>query len=314
MAGSAFPELVSRLVESMGQKLDTVRRGPEGMLLRTNDGFLFAFLENPDHVSLDVIRRLLEQVGDSPVKLVVLTPGRLPLALQAELFRHGATVVDAGRFAELVRGLGLSSYLGEEPRAEPAPRPGRLLPSARQLDEIMARARHWRDWGVPALALRFYRQAAQSKPEFLPAQDGIGRAYLALGLTQDADRTFDQVLATQPDDIDARLGKAAVMGANGQVAAEVAVYRALLEEGPERIDVRTHLVAALIADNDWGKASSEVELLLTHSPEDPHFRFLHSATLFRTGDPVGGERERRRARDLGLTPDQERSLSQHLGL
>ncbi|MGI0132365.1 MAG: tetratricopeptide repeat protein [Thermoplasmata archaeon] len=314
MAGPSFADLVSRLVESMGQQLSSVRRGPEGLLLRTNDGFLFAFLEDPSVVSLDVIRRLLDQVGPSPRTLVVLTPGRLPLALQAELLQKGATVVDSARFSELVRGLGLASYLGDGPPPEPTAKAGRLLPSARQLDEIMHRAQHWLGWGVPALALRFFRQAAASKPEFLPARDGIGRSLLGLGLVDDADRTFDEVLASHPDDVEARLGKAAVLSARGRVADEVAIYRELLAANPQRIDVRTHLVAALIDEGEWSAARSEVETILAQSPEDPYFRFLHSATLARTGASDESLRERDRARSLGLPPERERSLCEHLGL
>ena len=314
MAEPAFAELVSRLVEAMGQQLSSLRRGPEGILLRTNDGFLFAFLEDPSVVSLEVIRRLLDQVEGAPPKLVVLTPGRLPLALQAELKEKGATVVDAHRFSELVRELGLESFLGEGARAEPAPTGARLLPSARQLDGMMHRGQHWLNWGVPALALRFYRQAAAFKPEFLPARDGIAHALLGLGLVEDADRVFGEILASHPDDVDARLGKAAVLGARGHVDQEVRIYRQLLEEGPSRVNVRTHLVAALIAEGHWPEAREEVEAVLGQSPEDPYFRFLHSATLLKTGAVDASQTERQLARALGLPPERERALCEHMGL
>lgn len=309
-----FAELVSRLLERMGQQVSTIRQVPEGLLLKTGDGFLYAFLEDPTQVSLGAIQRLAAEVGDAPMKLAVLTPGRLPLALHQEVTSKQGTVVDGARFAELARGLDLGSYLGDEPRPPPSPTQERLLPSARQLDEIMGRAKTWLDWGVPALSLRFYRQAATLKPEFGPARIGIGKSLLALGLSADADRAFSEVLAAHPGDLDARLGRAAVMGARGRTEDEVRVYRSLLEEAPSRVDVRAHLVAALVAEGKWPEARKEIELMLTSTPEDPPIRFLHAASLWKTNASSEGDRELTRARELGLTLERETTLREHLGL
>jgi tetratricopeptide (TPR) repeat protein len=312
--GPTFTELVGRLIEAMGQSLEALKRTDEEILLRTSDGFLYAFLEDPNRVSLAQIERLLGEVREQPARLAVLTPGRLPLALTAELLRHQSTVVDSERFHELARGFGLGGYLGEEPTkpvARPAPR---LLPSARQMDEVMVRGRTWMEWGVPALALRFYRQASQLKPEFLPAKTGIGRALAQLGLWEDAGRVFDEILALHPDDLDARLGKAALLGSMGNVPEEIAAYQALRDESPRRLDIRTHLIAALLDAKDWSAARSEIEGVLGVSPEDPQMRFLYSVALEHTGTPVEAQRERERARSLGLTPMREASLCAHLGL
>jgi len=314
MTGAGFADLVGRLMAAMGQQMDAVREVPEGLLLKTGDGFLFAFLADPAVVSLATIQGLHKEVGDQPARLVVLTPGRLPLALGAEVLREHGTLVEAARFQELVRGLGLGSFLGDEPRGErPGPSP-RLLPSAQQLDEIMRRARTWLDWGVPALALRFYRQATGLKPEFTPAKVGIGRSLLALGLTEDAERTFEEVLAFRPADVDARLGQAAVLGARGHVPREIEVYRTLLAEDPGRVEVRTHLLAALISQGEWSHARDEVKTMLASSPEDPQLRFLLGVTLEKSGSARAGAEERERARALGLDPDRERALCEHLGL
>ena len=314
MAASEFSELVSRLLEAMGQQMDAVRPVPEGLLLRTGDRFVFAFLEDPDRVSLAFVQSLLQEVVPTPTRLVVLSKGHLPPALDAELERAGATVVQAGRFHELVRGLGLGTYLGEEPRAAPPPPTRRLLPSAQQLDEIMRRGKTWLDWGVPALALRFYRQAATMKPEFAPARVGIGRSLLALQLAEDADKAFAEALEAQPDDLEARLGRAAVLGARGHVPAEVAVYRGLIEENPARVAVRSHLVAALVSEQHWSEALTEIDALLASAPEDPQLRFLRSGAMRHLGDAAGADAERDRARRLGLPPERERALCEHLRL
>ncbi len=314
MTSPSFSELVSRLIEAMGQQLSAVRRIPEGLLLKTGDGFLYAFLEDPTQVSLNTVQKLIGEVGDAPMKLAILTPGHFPLALTQEVTSRRGSVVDSVRFAELVRSLGLGSYLGEEPPAEPTPTHARLLPSAQQLDVIVHRARTWLDWGVPALALRFYRQASTLKPEFLPARVGIGRALLGLGLVDDADRTFRAILATNPDDLGARLGEAAVLGARGRTDEEVRLYRKLLEDEPTHIEIRANLVAALIAEGHWKDARHEIEKMLSSSPEDPQIRFLHAAALWKTGESAEGDQERERARHLGLPFDRERALCEHLGL
>ncbi|MCI4372642.1 MAG: hypothetical protein L3K02_03240 [Thermoplasmata archaeon] len=313
MATTSFVELASGLLEAMGQRLDSARPVPEGLTIRTGDGFLYAFLENPDLVSLDTIRRLFGDGDEIPTHLVVLTPGRLPLAISAEVLRRGGTVVEGNRFHELARQLGLEAFLGEEPRAIPA-RPRRLLPSAQQLDQVMGRARTWLDWGVPALALRFYRQASSLKPEYVPAKIGVGRALLGLGLVDDADRAFREVLSSRPDDLDARLGLAAGYGARARPKDEIEVYRALLAEDQARLEVRAHLVAALVDLNDWAGARVEIEALLARTPEDAQLRFLLGAAKTKLGLEKQGEKEREEARVLGLSFDREVILCQHLGL
>jgi len=313
MASAPFVTMASALVEAMGQRLDAAKPTPEGLALRTSDGFLFAFLEDPNTVSLETIQRLIEGEGTATARLVVLTPGHLPLALSQEVVGHGGTLVEGNRFAELARQLGLETYLGQEPRPPPK-EARRLLPSAQQLDGVVHRARTWLDWGVPALALRFYRQAADLKPGFLPAKVGVARSLLGLGLVDDADRVFDEVLAVRPEDVEARLGKGAVLGARARPKEEVAVYRRLLAEDGNRTEVRAHLLAALVDLGDWSGARSEIEALLAKTPEEPQLRFLHSVALSRTGERAKADDEREEARRLGLSYEREAALCKHLGL
>ncbi len=313
MASPTFVQLANGLVTAMGQRMDAAKTIPEGLVLRTGDGFLYAFLEDPNEVSLEGIRRIAGDVGTDSPRLVVLTPGRLPLALTAEVLQRSGTLVEGSRFAELARQLGLASYLGEEPRPPPEPR-ARLLPSAQQLDAVMGRARTWLDWGVPALALRFYRQALEMKDGFGPARVGIARSLLGLGLVDDAERLFQEILAVRPDDLDARLGLAAVLGARAKPREEIAIYRTLLGEDEARVEVRAHLVAALVDLGDWPAARVELEAMLGSSPEDPQLRFLHAVALERTGEGPAAEREREESRRLGLSFERESALCQHLGL
>ena len=313
MASTPFVQLAGSVIEAMGQRLDAAKPTEEGLVVRTGDGFLFVFLEDPTKISLEAARRLAGGDGAPPAQLVVLTPGHLPLVIAQDLLRRDATIVEGQRFAELARQLGLESWLGEEPRAAREPS-RRLLPSAQQLDEVMHRAQTWLGWGVPALALRFFRQAADMKPDFTPARTGIGRSLLALGLIDDADRAFDEVLRGHPDDLDARLGKAAVLGARAQPREEVALYRTLLAEDEARTEVRAHLVAALVDQGEWRSARVELEAMLERTPEDPQLRFLHAVALEKTDARRLGEAERDEARRLGLSYEREVALCEHLGL
>jgi tetratricopeptide (TPR) repeat protein len=309
-----FAQLVTDLLEAMGQSMAAVRQVSEGMLVKTADQFLYAFVENPDNVSLEFILRLEEEVGNVGARLVVLAPARLPLALSQEVVQRGGSVVAGGRFHELVRGLGLGALLGDAPPSPISPGRERLLPSARQLDDVMVRAKTWSDWGIPALALRFYRQATQMKPEFLPARNGIGQALLALGLHKEADAAFDEVLGIDPSNLDGRIGHAAVLGATGQTEEEIRAYRTLLREDARRPSVRAQLIAALIDTQSWKEAREEVESMLQGSPDDPRLRLLHAATLAQTGEATTAERERERARSLGLPYEAEKALAGRLGL
>ncbi len=314
VASPAFSELVGQLTEALGQRLDAMRPTEQGFLLKTTDDFLYAFLEDPSLVSLAAVQRLLQEAEDRPSRLVVFSPGRLPLALTAEVTAKGATVVDGGRFKELVTGLNLGTYLGEEPRPTGIRPVARQLPSARQLDEVVSRARTWLDWGVPALSLRFYRQALELKPEFAPARNGVARSLLALGLPSDAQKIFREVLETSPDNLEARLGLGAVAGASGRPDEEIAIYRKLIEEDPSRTEIRAHLVAALIDGGRWTEVSPELKRMLQETPEDARLRFLHGAALEKLGSDAEGRREMERARTLGLDFDTERALCAHLGL
>jgi tetratricopeptide (TPR) repeat protein len=314
VANPGFADLVAAVAEGMGQRPDSVRSTPDGLFLHTSDGFLFVFLEDPAEVSLAAVDRLLAEPAGRLGKLVLLTPGRLPLALAQVATRGRASLIEHERFRELLRGLDLGAFLGEEPRG-PHDLPGaRLLPSARHLDAVVARARVWLDWGVPALALRFYRQALAQKPGFAPARTGVARSLAALGLLDEARVAFEEVRREHPADVEARLGLAGLDALAGLHEEERRAYREILEEVPDRDDVRAQLIAAEIDAGDWTGARSQLETMLRKTPENPRLRFLHGVTLSRTGADPAGERERERARELGLTLDEERSLAGHVGL
>jgi ABC-type spermidine/putrescine transport system permease subunit II len=83
MAEPVFSHLVGDLVEAMGQTLAAVRPVPEGIYLRTSDGFLYAFVEDPHGLSLATVQRMVEAAPGGGRRLVVFCRHHLPLALTA---------------------------------------------------------------------------------------------------------------------------------------------------------------------------------------------------------------------------------------
>ncbi|HEV2231623.1 MAG TPA: hypothetical protein VGS18_05510, partial [Thermoplasmata archaeon] len=71
MPAAAFAQLVSQLMEAMGQSMASVREVPEGMLVKTSDGFLYAFVEDANQVSLGFVQRLGLEVGSEGARLVL---------------------------------------------------------------------------------------------------------------------------------------------------------------------------------------------------------------------------------------------------
>lgn len=314
MASASFAELVARLTEAFGQTMGSSRERPEGLLLGTTDGFLYAFVEKPEELSLSACRELLKEAPGGPKRLVVFAPTYLPLALRDALLQEGGTVVDGRRFQDLVRGLDLGEYLGHEPRPARGSEGPRRLPSAQVLDAILLRARSWQDWGVPALSLRFFRQASDLKPEFLPARLGIAASLLGLGLASEAQTAYRAIIASDSTNLEAQIGLAAVRGFTGDSEGEIAEYRRLLRADPNRVTVQAHLVAALAAHRRWTELRGEVESLLSKLPEDPRLRFLRGVALGHMGSKAEGESEKARARELGLTIDSERAMCRELGI
>lgn len=94
MDSPAFSQLVGRLTDSLGQSMEASRRAPEGTLLETNDGFLYAFIEDPGAVSLATADRLLRETSGGPRRLVLFSASRLPLAVTDRLLAQSATVVE----------------------------------------------------------------------------------------------------------------------------------------------------------------------------------------------------------------------------
>lgn len=304
-----FVELVRDLLAAMGQELEAARPVPEGLALRTQDGYLYVFVADPSRGSVDSVRRWTAEADVPDERLVVFSLRALPSYWGPEIVRRGGTVVAGGPFERLVRDLDIDTPL-VPPEPSGGRRPSNYLPSVRQLEAEMQRAETWYSAGVLPLAARFYGAAALLKPEYVPALRGWARAQAGLGNWAEALTGWDRVLELLPQDLEGRLGRATARGGVGHRTEELRELRQLAAEFPESTEVRVALMAAWVDREDWVAARTEVEALLDRSPSDPRLRYLHAELLERTGMEPAARDEREAAARLGLAPE----AAERLGL
>lgn len=305
MAAGGFVRLVEEMLEAMDQRLAAARPVRDGFAVLSTDGFLFVFAPRGERIAPSSVRHWLEAHQAPPERLVLFSPEPVSAAVLEEVAHGAGTVVAGPSFDNLVRQLGIDTPLLPPPRPAPDGPSRHYLPTVERLEAAMGRARTWEDSGVPALSLRFYRQAAALKPEYRPALVGVARALAHLGWWEEADLAWKQVQALYPEDTDARLGRAGVLGALGAADREIRAYRGLVRDFPDLTAAHAGLLAALLESELWVEARTEVEAMLRASPSDPHLRLLSAITLERTGDLDGARLELSTARALGMTAEGE---------
>lgn len=299
MEGS-FGRLVADLLAAIDQRLAAARPVEGAWLVKSADGFLFAFAPEPASLRETQVRHWLENADAPADRLVVFAPAPLPSELRSELVRRGATTVDGTRFVELAHDLDVSSPL-LPPVERAAPGSGTSLPSAARWAGLLERAGRWSAAGVPPLALRFYRQAAELKPDSVDARVGLLSSAMKLGLWEEVGRTSARLLELDPNQPFGRLGEAAARGGRGDRAGELEGYRALRREAPGFAPARASLIAALIEAGAWSEAEVEITDLLGLAPSNPELELLRSIVLDRQGRSREAAAAREKAEGLGLS-------------
>jgi tetratricopeptide (TPR) repeat protein len=289
--------LVESIAENFGQRLVDAKRAGATTFLSTPDGFLYAFIEEPSHLTAKYLETLKEKGLADFKHIVILSSGSLtPESLQI-LNDPKVSIVTGERFTFLVHAMGLESA-----SAPPAPAPvgQSALPTAQKLDKLMHLGKEWIDMGVPALAARFYGEAAKLKPEYVPAYLGVGEAYLALGFGDMAQQAFDTVLTLQEGNMQARVGKARLHGLLGRIKQEIEELGKLLKETPGSTVVRAHLLAALVEARKWDEAITHIDELLKIAPNEGRFHAMKAACLMHLREKEAAIREESMAVQLGM--------------
>lgn len=312
MDRAAFTQLVRDLIEAMGQQLEAARPIPEGLALRTTDGYLYVFVDDTGSGSTEAVARWCAEGNVPADHLVVFALAPLPDPWADELRKEAATTVVGPEFRRLVDELGIDSPLIERDPSVHRPL-GAALPSARELDADMIRAQTWQRAGVLPLASRFYERAVKLKPEYLPGWVGLAQVETEMGRWPEADLAWAKVSELDPGSVEAQMGLAQVAGARGDTEREVALYRALTASHPMLTAPHAALFAALVGERAWPQARSEVETLLRIAPSDPRLHWLHAFVVERGGGPSELVRsEQARARELGLTDGEAAGLVRSL--
>lgn len=298
--------MVDAVARAFGQGGRDLKETPDAIYLRTPDGLVYAFFEDPDRLAGPVVKRLVASMGKELSRLVVLSLRPVSSDSTEALEEAGASVVAGDRFLRLLDGLELSGFAESGP-IPPTPPPleedRRVLPTAERLDQLMDRARLWMSWEVPAIALRFFDEATQMKPEYAPGLLGQGMALIELGAGDAAESIFERVLSQNPGNEEARIGLARVTGLRGDPQGEIDELTSILKEDPRRHRTRASLVAALAPMGRWKEVRGHLEEFLKVAPEDPYFHAFSSICLEHLGDKAGAAREKRAADGLGMSPE-----------
>lgn len=300
----ASTRLVETIAESFGQRLTDAKRAGSTTFLSTPDGFLYAFVEDPEHLTRAYISTMVDKGLKDFKHIVILTSGKVPAELLPPLHTQKISVIEGAQFSHLLEVLGVQGATGVPAPSSTPTSSQSVLPTAQRLDRLMHIGKEWSEKGIPALSARFYADAVDLKPEFVPAYMGLGEAYMALGLNELAKETFDCVLRLQEGNVPARVARARIHGLAGRVKQEIADLRSILRETPGSAVVRAHLLAALVEAGEWQEALEHVDELIRLAPREGRFHAMRAACLYHLGMDKDALREARAAVATGMVKEE----------
>jgi hypothetical protein len=299
----ASTRLVETIAESFGQRLTDAKKAGSTTFLSTPDGFLYAFVEDPEHLTRAYISTMVDKGLKDFKHIVILTSGKVPTELLPPLHTKKISVIEGAQFSHLLEVLGVQGPTGV-PATSATTSPQSVLPTAQRLDRLMHIGKEWSEKGIPALSARFYADAVDLKPEFVPAYMGLGESYMALGLNELAKETFDRVLRLQEGNVQARVARARLQGLAGRVKQEIADLKSVLRETPGSAVVRAHLLAALVEAGEWQEALEHVDELIRLAPREGRFHAMRAACLYHLGMDKDALREARAAVATGMVKEE----------
>lgn len=156
-----------------------------------------------------------------------------------------------------------------------------------------------RDWRLYNDALRAYDQAIAADPDNLDARVALGALFLEKFNGTDARATFDAVLRRNPRHPGALLGVARTIHFDGGAEAQAYVVRSL-EVNPNFVAARAFLGRLVLELEDYEGAIREAERALDVNPQSPDALAVLAAAAFLQGDHATFEDAR--ARVLAVHP------------
>jgi tetratricopeptide (TPR) repeat protein len=218
------------------------------------------------------IDRLLASLTESPdlrlervERMIDAEPYNLALQLE-----RARLLVDAGRYGQALTAIrDIEERRGDGARFE-------------GLAELKNEANEGRKRELAALRER--RAALGGREAETPEQIlELAKAYVGAGGHDEAIELYERYLATNPDDVDARIAYARVLTWDRRYDRAQEAYERLLAEYPERADLRLEYAKALSWDAEYGEAVREFEgltdlsghpraHLYTDVPQEAHFQ------------------------------------------
>ena len=148
-------------------------------------------------------------------------------------------------------------------------------------------------------ALKAYDRAISEDPNNLDAKIRLGELFLGKYNFDDAQKTFTDVLETNPREPRALLGAARRLQADGQGGAD-SLLRAALAVNPENVDARTLHAEVLIGLEEYTLAQQDLDRALKTDPTAAHTLAVAAAVKYLTHDQAGFEAIKQRT--LALYP------------
>ena len=148
-------------------------------------------------------------------------------------------------------------------------------------------------------AQKAYDRAIAEDPANTDAKIKLGELFLSKYDFADAQKSFEDVLETNPSEPRALLGAARRLEADGQPGAD-SLLRAALAVNPEYVDGRTLHAEMLISLEDYAGAQQDIDRALRVNPAAEHTLAVAAGINFLTHDQAGFEALRKRA--LALDP------------
>ena len=152
----------------------------------------------------------------------------------------------------------------------------------------------------PADFLRYYQQRLQLDPHHHQARMGLAHAQVELGDYPAAIQTYSRVLTDYPDDRDAKVDLARLLGWNHQYAEAIKLYREVTTTTPQDIEALEGLGRVLTWSGQLQDAAKTYEQLIALSPSNAGYVLELARVQSRLGDL--GEARQTYASLLALDP------------
>jgi len=148
-------------------------------------------------------------------------------------------------------------------------------------------------------ALKAFDRALGADPQNADAKIRLGELFLRKYNFEEAQKTFDEVLQTNPNEPRALLGAARRLENDGQAGGD-SLLRAALAVNPDYVDARTLHAEMLLSLEDYAGAQRDVDRALKINPTAEHTLAVAAAIKYLTRDQAGFTAYRDRA--LAVNP------------